>query len=87
MGIGLHGIEHIAGKAVQELLGGGGEFFRMHQIQRLGRLQAFDRLQRRWQSAAGRRSAAGAFIGLGVLGQGGPLAQEKRLRIRAQPFS
>ena len=45
MGIGLHGIEHVAGKAVQELLGGGGEFFGMHQIERLGRLQAFDRLQ------------------------------------------
>ena len=56
MRIGLHGIEHIAGKAVEELFGGGGEFLRMHQIERLARLQAFDRFQRRWRSAAACRS-------------------------------
>ena len=27
MGIGLHRVEHVAGKAVEKLPGGGGEFF------------------------------------------------------------
>ena len=56
MRIGLHRIKHVAGKAVEKLLGGGGEFFGMHQIERLARLQALDRLLRRWQSAAACRN-------------------------------
>ena len=47
MRVGLRRIQNVTVKAVQELLGDAREFFRMHQIQRFGWLQAFDCFQRR----------------------------------------
>ena len=92
MRIGFHGIENIAGKSVEKLLGGGGEFLRTHQIERLARLQAFDRLLRRWQSAAacrnGRERSSPVIQGLASasLGQADVQSKQKGPPHTAEPF-
>ena len=53
MGIGLDGIQHIAGKPGQKNVGGGGEFVRIDQVKRLTWPQAFNGLQRRGKARQG----------------------------------
>src|ERR1700754_2968805 len=79
MRIGFHGIENIARESVQEGLGRGPEFLRMHQIQRFGWLQAFNRLEAGGKARQGVETGGWSVHGL-PFGALRTAEQEKRGR-------